>query len=92
MIEEKNIPYFSHEGDMARMERTNKRLFIITIILILALMISNTAWVIYESQFEDITVEQEMETGEGSATITGVGDIQYGEDKTEGQGTQEENR
>lgn len=76
-MEEKMIPYFSHEGDMARMERSNKRLFIIILVLIVALVGSNAAWIIRESQFEDIVVEQDVDTGQGDATVTGVGDI-YG--------------
>ena len=76
-MEEKMIPYFSHEGDMARMERSNKRLFIVIIVLIVALVGSNAAWIIRESQFEDIVVEQDVDTGQGDATVTGVGDI-YG--------------
>lgn len=91
MMDEKNIPYFFHEGDMARMERTNKRLFIICLVLIFVLLGSNGAWIFYESRFEDITVEQEVETGEGSATITGVGDIRYGESEADRESPQEEN-
>ena len=41
-MDEKMIPYFSHEGDMARMERANKRLWIIILVLIVALVGSNT--------------------------------------------------
>ena len=39
---------------MARMERANKRSFIIIIILIIALIATNAGWVIYESQFETV--------------------------------------
>lgn len=76
-MDERMIPYFSHEGDMVRMERSNKRLFIIILVLIVALVGSNAAWIIRESQFEDIVVEQDVDTGQGDATVTGVGDI-YG--------------
>lgn len=60
---DKDVPYIVHEGDMARMERTNKRLWIIVIMLILLLIASNTAWLMYESQFTDekTTYEQEVE-------------------------------
>jgi hypothetical protein len=61
-MDNKDVPYIVHEGDMARMERTNKRLWIIVIMLILLLIASNTAWLMYASQFDDkVTYEQEVE-------------------------------
>lgn len=79
------IPYIAHEEDMTRMERTNRRLWIVCIILILALLGTNAGWIYYESQFQDIStsVEQEVDTGEGDANVIGVGDY-HGTDKTEG--------
>lgn len=80
-MDERMIPYFSHEGDMARMERANKRLWIVILVLIIAFVSSNVYWVWRENQFEDIVVEQEVDTGQGDATVTGVGDI-YGTSET----------
>ena len=57
------VPYTVHEGDMARSERSNKRLWIIVILLILALIATNAAWIYYENQFEDIEITQENEAG-----------------------------
>ena len=77
-MDEKMIPYFSHEGDMARMERANKRLWIIILVLILALVGSNGAWIYYESQFqvEETTVKQDAEWEEGSNIImNGTGEV-----------------
>lgn len=77
-MEEKNIPYFAHEGDMARMERANRRLFIILIILIAALLGTNAGWIYYEAQFEvqETKVEQEAEWDEGSNVImNGTGEV-----------------
>ena len=71
------IPFVAHEADMTRMERIIRRLWILCIILVLALVGTNAAWVVYESQFEDISVDQEVETGEGDANVIGVGDY-YG--------------
>lgn len=75
-----SIPFFVHEADMARLERTNKRLFIVVFVLILALIGTNGAWIFYESQFQvdQTTVEQEVDTGNGDAVVVGIGDI-YGE-------------
>lgn len=75
------IPYYAHEGGMARMERTNKRLWIIILVLIIALVGTNVGWVIYESQFEDIYIEQSGETDEGGSNyFNGTGELSiYGE-------------
>lgn len=60
-----NVPYIAHESELARMERINKRQWILCIILFLGLVLSNAGWIYYESQWEDVvtTVEQESETG-----------------------------
>lgn len=82
--EQKNapMPYYVHEGEMYRAERTQKRLWIVIIILIVVLVGTNTGWIIYESQFENVTVDQMVDTGEGDAYVTGVGDLNYGKDPT----------
>lgn len=75
-MEEKSIPYFVHEGMVVRMERMNQRLWIICIILILALIASNLAWFFYDQQFEtyeEQTVTQSAESGEGDAVNSFVG-------------------
>lgn len=61
--EVKMIPYFAHEGMMARMERTVKRLWILCIILIILLAGTNGAWIYYETSFEDVVVTQENDDG-----------------------------
>lgn len=79
------IPFFVHEADMARLERTNKRLFIVVLVLILSLIGTNCGWLYWESQFqvEQTTVEQEVDTGAGDAVVVGIGDI-YGEGEADG--------
>lgn len=61
-MEDKQIPFIAHEQMMVRMERTNHRLWILCIFLIICLIATNVAWVIYESQFEyyDESVTQEV--------------------------------
>lgn len=85
-MNEEKIPYFVHEGMMARQERTIRRLWILCIIIFLAFVASNAAWIWYESQFEyEVTtqeVQQDVDTGNGAATAVGIGDI-YGEDKAD---------
>ena len=79
------IPYFAHEGEMVRMERMNKRLWILCIILILLLAGSNAWWVHYENQFEDVvTVTQESSTKDGgNAIVNNEGSVIYGEGETD---------
>lgn len=77
------VPYLVHEGILARFERTVKRLWILVLILILLLVGTNVAWLIYESQFEDVSVTQDVDTGEGDAFVAGYGDVIYGESETD---------
>lgn len=78
-MEQQNIPYFAHEGMMARMERTIKRLWVLCIILIILLAGSNGAWVWYESQFSDETLTVTQDTSDGINNYIGNdGDITNG--------------
>lgn len=61
--ENATISYFAHEGMMARMERVNHRQWVTIIILIVALIATNLAWILYETSFEEITVTQENADG-----------------------------
>lgn len=78
-MDERMIPYFSHEGDMARMERANKRLWIVVLVLIAVLLGTNGAWIYYENQFVDeITIDAKQD-GSG-VNIVGGEDVTYGPD------------
>lgn len=71
------IPYIVHESEVARQERTIKRLWILTIVIFLAFVLSNGAWIVYENSFEDtVTIEAEQE-GSGTNIISGR-DLSYG--------------
>lgn len=71
-----NVPYLVHEGDMSRLERQLKRLWIVILVLIFLLVGTNCAWLWYNSQFETVeTVEevyqeviQEADNGENHFT------------------------
>lgn len=80
-MEHEKISYYVHEGMMTRMERTNRRLWILCIVIFLAFVASNAAWIWYENQWEvyetSQSVDQDIDTGDGDANITGIGDI-YG--------------
>ena len=70
------ISYAAHEGMMARMERTIRRLWILCIILILLLAGSNAAWIWYESQFEDVVsteISQDVNSEDGGDAIINDG-------------------
>lgn len=77
---ELTVPYIVYEGEMARAERRNKRSFILILILIVALVVSNAAWIYYESQFVDevTTITQDNENGYNNF-IGNDGDINNGE-------------
>ena len=76
------MPYFVHEAEMTRMGKVNKRLWILLIIIFLAFVGTNVGWIIYESQFETVSVDQDVDTGNGDAYVAGVGDVNYGEGET----------
>lgn len=84
-MEEKTIPYFAHEGIVAKMERANRRLWILCIVLILLLAGTNGAWIYYESQFidETLTVTQDVDSGEGGDAIINDGVRINGESETD---------
>ena len=68
------IPYFIHEGETNRLERVNRRLWILAIIIFVAFIVTNAAWIIYETQYQDelYTYEIRQDAGDGgTATYTG---------------------
>lgn len=69
------IPYFVHEAEMDRLERLNKRWFIIALIIFLAFIGTNAGWIWYESQFEDqVVTESYTSTADGNSTAVANGD------------------
>ena len=77
-----------HEKEMTRMETANKRWFISFLVLLFLFVATNAGWIIYESQFQDVSIQSEVDTGEGDATIVGVGvlgDVSYGEGEADDQ-------
>lgn len=69
---------------MKELKKSAKRWFIISIILLVALIVSNIAWLIYESSFETV-IEGETTTIDGGNGMTtylensNAGDISNGE-------------
>lgn len=83
-----SIPFCAMEAVIDRFERIIKRLWVIIIILIVLLAGTNVAWILYESQFEEVTtvttqeVDQDIDSGDGDLNVIGIGDM-YGESETE---------
>ena len=83
MSEVITIPYAVYESQQERSDRSNKRLWILCIILVIALIGTNVAWIIYESQFEvveektvtEISVSQEADEGGDNIFIGGDGEV-----------------
>ena len=71
------IPYIAHEQEMARKERTEKRLWITIILLIVLLVGSNAGWLWWSNQWETVErweITQENEVGNNNY-IGNDGDI-----------------
>lgn len=80
-MDEKVIPYIAFESATSRQERTIKRLWILCIILIVALLGTNAGWIYYEKQFEDVVVTQDVEAtadGESDLNLNTIGGDFYG--------------
>ena len=76
---DKYINYYEHESIMAHMERSNRRVWILCLILILALIGTNGAWIYYESQWEYTQESTQIEAEQdGQLNIIGGGDVTYG--------------
>lgn len=75
---EKVVTYFEHENILVRMERANRRLWILCLLLILALVGTNAGWVYYNSQYDyNTTTIQAEQDGSGPNYISG-GDLSFG--------------
>ena len=79
MDENMQISYMAHEGIMARMERTIRRLWVLCLVLVILLVGTNVAWLYYESQFETIeeteSYEYNASSDRGHAIINENGEV-----------------
>ena len=80
------IPYYLHEGEMYRLERVNRRWFVAFLIVLTMLFATNGAWIYYEMQFDTYTIEQDVDSGEAPAVVSGIGDAIYGQGQAESNG------
>ena len=72
----KDVPYIVHEAELARAERSFKRLWAAIILLIVLLVGTNAGWIWFESQFEYSQTTQEVtqESNHGDNSFIG-GDV-----------------
>lgn len=69
---DKVVDYLVYEQSQVRSDRTNRRLWILCIILIVSLLGTNAGWLYYENQFTDIsTTIQAEQDGAGTNIISG---------------------
>ena len=85
-MEDKQISYYDHEAEVNRLEHHNKRAYILTLIIFLALILTNGAWIFYECSYEDVVYTENTQDGEG-VNIIGNGDINYGAETDNTKGT-----
>lgn len=78
------ISAMEHEADMERQQEDKKHLWIVIVILIVALILSNAGWIYYASQFEEVSENTTVESyeatvdGNGNAVVNGYGEISIG--------------
>lgn len=90
MEEYTSIPYFAHEGMIARNERTIKRLIVSLIIAVILIFASNALWLYAWMQYDYVSTETtsskevEVDAKDGIANYIGNdGDITNGTDKSD---------
>ncbi len=71
MEENIQVPYIVHEADMARMERSNKRISVLATVVVALLFISNALWIWMWNQYEygDTVTTTVSQDGEGNNII-----------------------
>ena len=78
------IPYAAYQSTAARQERQIRRMWIIVLVLIGALIATNLAWIVYENSFEEVITTEEIivdADDNGNANYIGQdGNIYNGED------------
>ena len=77
------MPIAQHEKDQSRLMGIIKSLVTVIVILIVLLVGSNVAWLVYENSFEDYVTTQDVEQDADNDTNNFVGGDYYGkvEDK-----------
>ena len=82
-MDEANVPYLLYESEMVRAEHRQKRSFILILVLVFALLISNFGWLYAWMQYDYVEAEEQIVVDGGEKGIANYigndGDIDYGE-------------
>lgn len=84
-MERNEIPYIAFEAEMARYERTIKRLLIALLVSVALIFASNAAWLLFFNQFDIIgdTVQLESNEAGNASYMGGSGVIDNGRSKSQ---------
>lgn len=82
------VPYVVHQSAAARQERQIRRMWIALIVLVLALFLTNMAWIGYESQFDTFSYDCTQD-GNGNNIIGNDNEVDYNGAEIEDKNTQE---
>lgn len=72
-FQEPTVPYYAHEGMLARNERTIKRLIVALIVSVIAMFATNAMWLYEWSQYEYESTESEIKVGGESGIANYIG-------------------
>ena len=75
------MPIAQHEKDQNRLMVIIKSLVAVIVILIVLLVGSNIAWIVYENSFEDYVIAQDVEQDADNGENNFVGGDYYGKAK-----------
>lgn len=74
-MNDKDVSFAAFESACTRLERANHRLFIVIVLLLVALIGTNAAWIYYESQWQVVesttTTQTVTQDGESNRFIGG---------------------
>lgn len=77
MSERKSVSLATVEGIIERLDRINRRLIAVVVLLIVLLVGSNVFWIVYENQYQDLSIEVEQDAEEGTNNFANDGGIIY---------------
>lgn len=74
-----SIPFIVHEAALSRIERINKRLWILAIVIFTAFVFSNIYWINNEMQYEDVLTEtyETTTSANNPVFVNGNGTLNY---------------
>lgn len=74
-MDDNKIPYIAFEAEMARHERTIKRLLTALVVAVVLLFVSNVAWLWFFNQFDYATDTVTQGTDAGDNSYIGEGGV-----------------